>query len=156
MLGVAVVLGWDAATANEGDGQDTMRLAQQVDLPYLLPPPFAELSGVPVMRLQIRNAVEQARLVYNTVGLAAGCLIALAFFRRASFMIVAALPPLAAILFGLGALGWLNFSLNILLNMMAPLIMVISFSDSMQLTLRRATGSLPANPYVRRTAAPSW
>lgn len=94
----------------------------------------AELSGVPVMQLEIRNAVEKDRLVYNAIGFAAGCLIAILFFRRVSFMIVAAGPPLLAILFSLGGLGWLDFRLNMFLNIMTPLIMVISFSDSMQLT----------------------
>ncbi len=94
----------------------------------------AELSGVPVMQLEIRNAVERDRIVYNTVGFAAGCLIAILFFRRVSFMIIAAGPPLIAILLALGALGWLDFRLNMFLNVMTPLIMVISFSDSMQLT----------------------
>ena len=56
------------------------------------------------------------------------------FFRRLSFMIIAAGPPLVAILLALGALGWFGFSLNIFLNVMTPLIMVISFSDSMQIT----------------------
>ena len=93
-----------------------------------------QLSGVPVMQLEIRNAVERDRLLYNSIGFAAGCLIAIAFFRRVSFMIIAAAPPLIAILLSLGALGWLNFSLNMFLNVMTPLIMVISFSDSMQLT----------------------
>jgi uncharacterized protein len=93
-----------------------------------------QLSGVPVMQLEIRNAIESDRLVYNTLGFAVGCLIAIIFFRRVSFMIIAAAPPLAAILLALGALGWLNFKLNIFLNVMTPLIMVISFSDSMQLT----------------------
>ena len=93
-----------------------------------------QLSGVPVMQLEIRNAVERDRLLYNTIGFVAGCLIAIAFFRRVSFMIVAAAPPLIAILLSLGALGWLDFSLNMFLNVMTPLIMVISFSDSMQLT----------------------
>ena len=93
-----------------------------------------ELSGVPVMQLEIRNAVERDRLIYNAIGFAAGCLIAILFFRRVSFMIVAAGPPLMAILFALGALGWLDFRLNMFLNIMTPLIMVISFSDSMQLT----------------------
>jgi len=55
-------------------------------------------------------------------------------------MIIAAAPPLAAILLALGTLGWLDFRLNMFLNVMTPLIMVISFSDSMQLTFRRATG----------------
>ena len=93
-----------------------------------------QLSGVPVMQLEIRNAVERDRLIYNTVGFVAGCVIAMAFFRRVSFMIVAAAPPLIAILLSLGALGWLGFRLNMFLNVMTPLIMVISFSDSMQLT----------------------
>ena len=93
-----------------------------------------ELSGVPVMQLEIRNAIERDRLVYNSLGFAAGCLIAILFFRRVSFMIIAAAPPLSAILLALGALGWLDFSLNMFLNVMTPLIMVISFSDSMQLT----------------------
>jgi predicted RND superfamily exporter protein len=93
-----------------------------------------ELSGVPVMQLEIRNAIQRDRLIYNSLGFAVGCLIAIMFFRRLSFMIIAAGPPLAAILLALGALGWLGFKLNIFLNVMTPLIMVISFSDSMQLT----------------------
>ena len=94
----------------------------------------AELSGVPVMQLEIRNAIERDRLIYNALGFAVGCLIAILFFRRISFMIIAAGPPLIAILLALGTLGWLGFSLNIFLNVMTPLIMVISFSDSMQIT----------------------
>jgi predicted RND superfamily exporter protein len=93
-----------------------------------------ELSGVPVMQLEIRNAVERDRLLYNAFGFAAGCLIAIAFFRRISFMFIAAGPPLLAILLALGVLGWLDFRLNMFLNVMTPLIMVISFADSMQLT----------------------
>ncbi|HET8974600.1 MAG TPA: MMPL family transporter, partial [Pseudolabrys sp.] len=94
----------------------------------------AELSGVPVMQLEIRDAIQRDRLVYNTLGFAVGCLIAIIFFRRPSFMIIAAAPPLLAILMSLGVLGWLGFSLNMFLNVMTPLIMVISFSDSMQIT----------------------
>ncbi|MHB8886750.1 MAG: efflux RND transporter permease subunit [Methylovirgula sp.] len=94
----------------------------------------AELSGVPVMQLAIRNAVERDRLLYNTIGFVGGCLIAILFFRRISFMIIATAPPLLAILLALGTLGWLDFQLNMFLNVMTPLIMVISFSDSMQLT----------------------
>ncbi|SDS61427.1 efflux RND transporter permease subunit [Bradyrhizobium canariense] len=94
----------------------------------------AELSGVPVMQLEIRNAVERDGLTYNILGILAGCLIAIIFFRKISFMVVAAFPPMIAILLALGGLGWANFNLNMFLNVMTPLIMVISFSDSMQLT----------------------
>src|ERR1700753_2365221 len=94
----------------------------------------AELSGVPVMQLEIRNAVERDGLTYNILGILAGCVIAIIFFRKISFMVVAAFPPMIAILLALGALGWANFNLNMFLHVMTPLIMVISFSDSMQLT----------------------
>ncbi len=93
-----------------------------------------DLTGVPVMRLEIRNAVQRDEMLYNSIGFVAGCLIAIVFFRRISFMIIAAGPPLIAILLALGTLGWLDFRLNTFLNVMTPLIMVISFSDSMQLT----------------------
>jgi len=93
-----------------------------------------QVSGVPVMQLEIRNAVERDGLIYNIAGILAGCLIAIVFFRKVSFMIVAAFPPLLAILLSLGVLGWTGFSLNMFLNVMTPLIMVISFADSMQLT----------------------
>src|SRR6266516_595378 len=94
----------------------------------------AQLSGVPVMQLEIRNAVKRDGLTYNILGIVAGCIIAIIFFRKISFMVVAAFPPMIAILLALGGLGWANFNLNMFLNVMTPLIMVISFSDSMQLT----------------------
>jgi uncharacterized protein len=93
-----------------------------------------ELTGVPVMQAEIRHALERDRILYNAVGFALGCGVAGFFFRRVSLMLVAAAAPLLAIVFALGALGWLGFRLNMFLNVMTPLIMVISFSDSMQLT----------------------
>jgi predicted RND superfamily exporter protein len=94
----------------------------------------AQLSGAPVMQLEIRNAVERDRLIYNGLGFAIGALIALVFFRRLSLVAIAAGPPALAILWSLGALGWMNFRLNLFLNVMSPLIMVMAFSDTMQIT----------------------
>jgi predicted RND superfamily exporter protein len=109
------------------------------------------LSGVPVMQLEIRTALERDRIVYNAIGFLAGSGIAILFFRRFSYMVVAAGPPLLAIAFALGLLGWLGFKLNIFLNVMTPLIMVISFSDSMQLTFaardRILTGMGPRDAF---------
>jgi uncharacterized protein len=93
----------------------------------------AKLTGAPVMQLEIRNAVERDQLVYNGLGLLFGALIAAIFFRRASLMMVAALPPVLAVTWSLGMLGWMDFKLNLFLNVMTPLIMVMGFSDSMQM-----------------------
>jgi uncharacterized protein len=94
-----------------------------------------QLSGAPVMQLEIRNAVERDRFKYNLLGLLFGAIIAYAFFRRFSLMVIAALPPVIAIIWSLGTFGWLGFKLNLFLNVMIPLIMVLGFSDSMQLTV---------------------
>jgi len=43
----------------------------------------AELTGVPVMQLEIRRALERDRLLYNAVGFALGCVIAALFNCKA-------------------------------------------------------------------------
>lgn len=92
-----------------------------------------KLAGAPVMQLEIRNAVERDQILYNGLGLAFGAFIAAVFFRRVSLMLVAALPPVIAVIWSLGLLGWLDFRLNLFLNVMTPLIMVMGFADSMQM-----------------------
>ena len=94
-----------------------------------------QLSGAPVMQLEIRNAVERDRFKYNLLGFLFGAIIAYAFFRRFALMVIAALPPIIAIIWSLGLFGWLGFKLNLFLNVMIPLIMVLGFSNSMQLTV---------------------
>jgi predicted RND superfamily exporter protein len=92
-----------------------------------------KLAGAPVMQLEIRNAVERDQLVYNGLGLLFGAGIAMIFFRRISLMLVAALPPVLAVIWSLGLLGWMGVKLNLFLNVMTPLIMVMGFADSMQM-----------------------
>jgi uncharacterized protein len=92
-----------------------------------------KLAGAPVMQLEIRNAVERDQLLYNGLGLLFGAAIAAIFFRRVSLMLVAALPPVIAVAWSLGLLGWMDFKLNLFLNVMTPLIMVMGFADSMQM-----------------------
>jgi predicted RND superfamily exporter protein len=93
-----------------------------------------KLTGAPVMQLEIRNAVERDRLVYNGAGFLLGAIVAYVFYRRFSLMMLAVVPPLLAVIWSLGALGWLGFKLNLFLNVMTPLIMVMGFADSMQMT----------------------
>lgn len=93
----------------------------------------AKLTGAPVMQLEIRNAVERDRLVYNGLGFLVGFAIAYLFFRRLSLTVIAVLGPSIAILWTLGLLGGLDFRLNLFINVITPLILVSGFSDSMHL-----------------------
>ncbi|MCG8559867.1 MAG: MMPL family transporter [Hyphomicrobiales bacterium] len=90
-------------------------------------------TGAPVMQLEIRNAVNRDRLLYNGLGFLLGALIAYIFFRRVSLMLIAAAGPAAAVLWALGTIGYMDFRLNLFVNVIIPLITVNGFSDSMHL-----------------------
>jgi predicted RND superfamily exporter protein len=94
---------------------------------------LVKLTGAPVMQLEIRNAVERDRLVYNGLGFAVGMLIAYLFFRRISLTMIAVMGPSIAILWTLGVIGAMDFRLNLFINVITPLILVSGFSDSMHL-----------------------
>ncbi len=95
----------------------------------------AKLTGAPVMQLEIRNAVERDRLVYNGLGFLAGLGVAYLFFRRLSLTLIAVAGPAIAILWTLGLVGALDYRLNLFINVITPLILVQGFSDSMHLVL---------------------
>ncbi|MGD9924535.1 MAG: RND family transporter, partial [Pseudorhodoplanes sp.] len=121
----------------------------------------AQLTGAPVMQLEIRNAVERDQLVYNGLGLVFGAAIAIVFFRRLSLMLIAALPPILAVVWSLGLLGWIGFRLNLFLNVMTPLVMVMGFADSMQMTyairdrLREGDSKREALAFALRVVGPA-
>ena len=93
----------------------------------------AKLTGAPVMQLEIRNAVERDRLLYNGLGFVVGIVVAYLFFRRVSLTLIAVAGPAIAILWTLGVLGTLDYRLNLFINVITPLILVSGFSDSMHL-----------------------
>ena len=120
-----------------------------------------QLSGAPVMQLEIRNAVANDQMKYNGFGLLIGALIAMLFYRRVSLMLLTALPPVLAIIWSIGLLGWLDVRLNLFLNVMGPLIMVMGFSDSMQIVfamrdrLVKGDGKLKALEWSLKTVGPA-
>lgn len=121
----------------------------------------AKLTGAPVMQLEIRNAYEHDQKVYNGLGLLFGAVVAYVFFRRLSLMAVAALPPVLAVSWSLGLLGWLGFKLNLFLDVLTPLVMVMGFADSMQMTcairdrLRLGDSKREAVRFVVRVVGPA-
>ena len=130
-----IVIALDPATAKSDSLKQTIDDISQTVITQLAGTGISvQLAGAPVMQQEIRNAVQQDRIVYNGLGFMIGVVIAMVFFRHFSFMVIAALPPAIAILWALGALGWADFRLNLFLNVIAPLTMVMGFADSMQMT----------------------
>ena len=129
-----IVMALDREVAQRAGLNNLIGEIRAVLAEHLAPVGFAaQLTGAPVMQLEIRNAVNRDRLLYNGLGFLLGALIALIFFRRVSLMLIAAAGPAAAIAWSLGVLALLDFRLNLFVNVIIPLIMVNGFSDSMHL-----------------------
>ena len=130
-----IVVALDPEASKTGVLDDAIREIKETAIRHLAGTGLsAQLAGAPVMQLEIRNAVQRDRIVYNGLGFLIGVIIAMIFFRHFSFMAIAAVPPAIAILWSLGTLGWMDFRLNLFLNVISPLTMVMGFADSMQMT----------------------
>ncbi|MBA2124869.1 RND transporter [Hyphomicrobium methylovorum] len=157
-----IVLALDRAVVEEKSAKSVIGEIEEVARQDLNPAGLSvKLAGAPVMQLEIRNAVERDQIVYNGFGLLFGAVIAAIFFRRVSLMLVAALPPVIAVVWSLGLLGWLHFKLNLFLNVMTPLIMVMGFADSMQMVsairirLREGDNKLEAVRFAINVVGPA-
>jgi len=91
------------------------------------------MAGVPVMQADLRSAIENDRLLFNSGGVLMGMLIAILFFQRAVLIIIATLCPIIASVVTLGVIGHLEVDLDSLINTIPPLVMVIAFSDAMHM-----------------------
>ena len=160
-LAMAVLALDRTAISEEGTGKIISGIGDVLRKELLPAGLKVQLTGAPVMQLEIRNAVERDQLTYNGLGLAFGAGIAWLFFRSARLMLLAALPPVLAVLLSLGLLGWAGFKLNLFLNVMTPLVMVMGFADSMQMTyairdrLRAGDGRAEAIRFAVRIVGPA-
>ena len=157
-----IVLSLDRVVVAEQSAKTVIGTIKEVAEKELKPAGLSvKLAGAPVMQLEIRNAVERDQIVYNGLGLLFGAIIAAIFFRRVSLMLVAAMPPVIAVVWSLGLLGWLGFKLNLFLNVMTPLIMVMGFADSMQMVsairirLREGDSKLEAIKFAVNVVGPA-
>ncbi len=120
-----------------------------------------QLAGVPIMRLEIRNAIKRDRLIYNTVGFIVGFIICLAFFRRPMLVFIASICPALSVLWALGILGHLDQRLTTFINVIPPLVMVIAFTDAMHMVfsirrrLRQGDDRFKAVKHAVKTVGPA-
>ena len=91
------------------------------------------LTGVPVLRKAIYQAIRNDRVLYNTGGFLVGLFVSFLFFRKLAPTIIAAAAPAAAVFWSFGMIGLMGDELSVIIIIIAPLVMVISFSDAMHL-----------------------
>lgn len=128
------VIALDRAAMDRGEGKSILDGIRKTAEHGLKPAGLkVQLTGAPVMKQEIKNAIERDQILYNGLGLVTGIVIAFLFFRSVAFVAMAALPPVLGVVWSLGLLGWMGIKLNLFLNIMTPLVMVMGFADSMQL-----------------------
>ena len=100
--------------------------AEPADLHYLM-------TGSPVMQLEVRKSIKHDRITFNVIGFTFGVFISLFFFRRPTLVFISSIPPAFAVLWIMGILGHVGQPINTFINVLPPLIMVITLSDSMHM-----------------------
>jgi len=91
------------------------------------------LAGVPVLRNHVMTALNRDRITFNAIGFALGVIICFLFMRSVAYALLASAPPLFAVVFSVGLMGWTGLSLNALSNVLPALVMVLAFADSMHM-----------------------
>ncbi len=119
------------------------------------------MTGAPVMQLEIRRSIKHDRVTFNVVGFAFGVLISLFFFRRPVLVFISSICPAFAVLWIMGILGHVGQPINTFINVLPPLIMVITLSDSMHMVfsilkgLRAGQSSYEATRHAILTVGPA-
>ncbi len=110
----------------EGLHESIKENAEPAKLQYLM-------TGSPVMQLEIRKSIKHDRITFNVIGFTFGVFISLYFFRRPTLVFISSICPAFAVLWIMGLLGHVGQPINTFINVLPPLIMVITLSDAMHM-----------------------
>ena len=91
------------------------------------------MTGSPVMQLEVRKSIKHDRITFNVIGFTFGVFISLYFFRRPTLVFISSICPAFAVLWIMGILGHVGQPINTFINVLPPLIMVITLSDAMHM-----------------------
>jgi uncharacterized protein len=100
------------------------------------------ITGLIPIREAIIAGLKRDQMKINVLGAFLGFLVSLVLFRSFWIALINTITPVTALIFCLGAFGWLGLSINALTNALPVLILVLASSDSIHLTfeIRRRMG----------------
>lgn len=91
------------------------------------------LSGIPVMKAEVIEGTRRDILFFVSLSVLAGASLLAFFFRRPRLVLLANAPAFFAIIWCLGLLGWTGTRISPLINAVMPLVVAVTFSNSMHL-----------------------
>ncbi len=93
----------------------------------------AHVAGNSAVRVALRSQSIHDQIVFNSIGGLLACIITYLLFRSPHVTLVVSVGPLIGVLWTLGCMGFANVQINVINQMISPLIMVIGFTDATHL-----------------------
>lgn len=97
------------------------------------------ITGLPIIRNEITRCLQRDQLKFTLLGLVFAVVIGWVLFRKPVPVILLAAIPFAGLGCIMGILGWLHIPLNIVNNVVTPLVLVIGFAEVIHILF--STGS---------------
>ena len=91
------------------------------------------LTGLAVMRIGIISSLARDQKIFRLLALGVALVIAWIFFRRLSFVAVAGIPAVVAVIWLLGGMWLTGQEINLLTGVAPTIVLVIVFSDCLHL-----------------------
>ncbi|MEZ5826907.1 MAG: MMPL family transporter [Hyphomicrobiales bacterium] len=91
------------------------------------------MTGLSVMRIEIISALARDQKIFRLLALGVSLVIAWLFFRRLSFVAVAGIPAVVAVIWLLGGMWLAGQEINLLTGVAPTIVLVIVFSDCLHL-----------------------
>ncbi|MBO6675357.1 MAG: MMPL family transporter [Rhizobiales bacterium] len=92
------------------------------------------ITGMVPIRQIVIDGLLRDLLVLNAIGIGIGSLICIIALRSVLLSLLTGLPAALALLWVLGAMGWLGLEINTVTNAIPVLILVLALCDSLHLT----------------------
>ena len=91
------------------------------------------LTGLSVMRVEIVSSLVRDQKIFRFLALGVSLIIAWIFFRRLSYVAVAGIPAVVAVIWLLGGMWLTGQKINLLTGVAPTIVLVIVFSDCLHL-----------------------
>lgn len=92
------------------------------------------LTGLAVMRVEIIGSLRRDQRMFGIAGFAVGLIFCWLVFRSLSYVVIAAAPAAAAIIWLLGTMQLMGQEINVLTNVVTPMVLVIVLCDALHLS----------------------
>jgi predicted RND superfamily exporter protein len=91
------------------------------------------MTGLSVMRIEIVSSLVRDQKIFRFLALGVSLIIAWIFFRRLSYVAVAGIPAVVAVIWLLGGMWLTGQKINLLTGVAPTIVLVIVFSDCLHL-----------------------